>query len=309
MNTVAYWILKILLYTFSIWPLKVHYFFSNIMAFILYRIVKYRLSTVHYNLARSFPDKKYNELDKLTKDYYKYLTDLAVETIWGVTHSKQISKRLVFDNLNLFTNTFDLNNHILVVIGHQGNWELFSQYKNLYKECGFPDDKTVFFFVYKKLKNKLMERLTQHIRTKLGTCDFIDHKQIFRHMLRNKDEKGAYFFVADQAPVNGARFNLDFLNQKSAMFDGPEYIAKKFNMPVLYLEIRRTSRGVYHNIFTKICDKAKDEKDGFITYKYAKLLEQSISRTPESYLWSHRRWKKPIEISEKSKFITKQDYE
>ena len=93
-----------LLYVVSLLPLGVHYFFSNILAFILKRIVRYRYSVITVNISRSFPEMKYGEVKKLVSDYYKYMCDLLFESIWDLSHSADaVRKELQFQRQRWLT--------------------------------------------------------------------------------------------------------------------------------------------------------------------------------------------------------------
>jgi KDO2-lipid IV(A) lauroyltransferase len=59
----------------------------------------------------------------------------------------------------------------------------------------------------------------------------------------------------------------------------------------VYVSVRRVKRGYYKTYFTKICDDASTTPDGFVTETHTRLLEEDIIRQPETWLWSHRRWK------------------
>ena len=76
-----------LLYVVSALPLRVHYFFSTITRFFVKNLLRYRYSVITTNIARSFPEMKYEEIKKLTNDYYRHVCDLIFESIWDLGHS------------------------------------------------------------------------------------------------------------------------------------------------------------------------------------------------------------------------------
>ena len=63
-------------------PLKFHYFMADIMAWLMRKVVRYRYSTVMINLSRSFPDRKYKEIEKIARDFYTHLGEIFAEAIW-----------------------------------------------------------------------------------------------------------------------------------------------------------------------------------------------------------------------------------
>ena len=84
-----------------------------------------------------------------------------------------------------------------------------------------------------------------------------------------------------------------FLNQDSGFFTGTERIARKYDYPVIFSEMRRMKRGYYEIEFTEIAisNEYQNLPMGEITERFVRILEQSIHKYPSAYLWSHRRWK------------------
>jgi KDO2-lipid IV(A) lauroyltransferase len=99
-------------------------------------------------------------------------------------------------------------------------------------------------------------------------------------------------FVADQTP---SRSNLHywttFLNHDSAILTGPERIARKLDIPVIYADMRKVKRGYYTVDLKLIADHPKETSEFWITEQYARMMEESIMHDPAFWLWSHKRWK------------------
>ena len=83
----------------------------------------------------------------------------------------------------------------------------------------------------------------------------------------------------------------DFLNQKTAFFKGPEFVARRYNNIVFFGEIIKLRRGYYEIKLKLAFDNPRETKEGEITEAYVRHLEDSIKRQPENWVWSHRRWK------------------
>ena len=75
------------------------------------------------------------------------------------------------------------------------------------------------------------------------------------------------------------------------MITGIEKLAKKFKLAVVFMDIKKIKRGKYSTTFRVITDNAEQEKDYVVTEKYARMLEKMITRKPELWLWTHKRWK------------------
>jgi KDO2-lipid IV(A) lauroyltransferase len=98
--------------------------------------------------------------------------------------------------------------------------------------------------------------------------------------------------VSDQTPsYKNLHYWTNFLNQDTAIFGGGERIAKMVDFDVVYLDIQKISRGFYTAEFKLITENPKETAEFEITEKYARLMEETIIRAPEFWLWSHKRWK------------------
>ena len=115
-------------------------------------------------------------------------------------------------------------------------------------------------------------------------------KQFLRHVLKGSG-KHTYLFIADQYPRLGG-VPLRFLNQDTFFFAGAESVACKIGMPVVYMDMARVKRGKYKMTFTLIEENSKGCRNGEITARYAKLLEDNIKENKYNWLWSHKRWKR-----------------
>ena len=75
------------------------------------------------------------------------------------------------------------------------------------------------------------------------------------------------------------------------MFTGPEKLAKKFNYPVVYMNVRRVRRGYYEVFPELLFENPKDTVENEICEAFTKRLEREIMNDYSTWLWSHRRWK------------------
>jgi KDO2-lipid IV(A) lauroyltransferase len=116
-------------------------------------------------------------------------------------------------------------------------------------------------------------------------------KDTFREMVQHRAELDATAFIADQTPAPDNAFWLTFMNQDTPVFQGTEKIARKMNYPVVYVRVERVKRGFYEISAETLFEEPAKTTDGEITTAHTRALEQDIQRQPESWLWSHRRWK------------------
>lgn len=281
-----YYILLPFIYLLSWIPFPLFYGVSDLMFVMIYYVFGYRKKVVGQNLRNAFPEKSEKEIRAIMRRFYRSFCDVLLETFKTLTISERSAiKRcqLTPEALQLFNRYADENKSIIIVMGHFGNWEWAGNTFSL--QC-----RHHLYVVYHPLSNKHFNGLIYRMRTRFGT-GLIAMKDTFREMVQHKAELDATAFIADQTPAPDSAFWLTFLNQDTPVFQGTEKIARKMNYPVVYARVERVKRGYYQISAETLFDEPGKTRDGEITAAHTRALEKDIQRQPESWLWSHRRWK------------------
>lgn len=269
-------------------PLRVLYFFSDLYYFILYYLLRYRRKVVRTNLQNSFPEKTQEEIIQIEKKFYRHLCDLFVEMyrLWHMSE-EEIRRRCVFKNPEVIQHYFDQGRSVIGVLGHYGNWEWMASYSL------WMSDEVDFFTLYKPLHDPIADRTMREIRSRFGATP-IPKNDILRKIVENQREKRLFLaaFIGDQTPnVANLNFWMNFLHQDTPVLIGTEKIARKFNLPVISLRMRKLRRGYYEVEFVDVCADPQLLEPGKLTEIHTRLLERYIQEVPELWLWSHKRWK------------------
>ena len=270
----------------SLLPFKAMYFISDCFYVLLFHIIGYRRKIVMENLRNSFPEKTEKELFVICKKFYHHLCDLLLETIKILTISKKnLIKRCQFtpEAFDVFSKFASQNKSVLLVMGHNGNWEWSCNAFNMLSQHQL-------FVIYHPVTNKYFDGLMQRIRSR-GGAKLIAMKNAYREMAINKIGLNATAFVADQTPKPDHAYWTNFLNQDTPIFKGMEVIAKKMNLPVISTSVKKIKRGYYQMNAEVLAPDPTSMPDGALSELYIRKLEQDIKEQPESWLWSHRRWK------------------
>ena len=85
------------------------------------------------------------------------------------------------------------------------------------------------------------------------------------------------------------------MNQETGVLTGVERLSRMVHASAYYCEVSRPRRGYYVCRFVKMTDDAAAMDRFALTDKYWQMLEATIRRRPELWLWSHRRWKHTME--------------
>ena len=283
-----YHIINGLLKLKSLLPFSILYVLSDFTYLIVYYLIGYRKNVVRENLKRSFPDKTDRELLATEKKFYHHLCDLLFESMKMATISKEeMSRRMKILNYEPLLKHYDENKSVLLITSHYGNWEWTSSF-SMY----LPADKPMYQ-VYKQQKNKLFDRLIYNLRIRFGSVN-VEVSELFDVLssLKQQGKMGMIGLISDQSPSRkGIKYQSQFLNQRTPVITGTEIIAKKYDFPVYFVQIRRVKRGYYTCNPVPICLHPQESGKFEITEKYIRLLEQEIMAEPAYWLWSHRRWK------------------
>jgi len=273
-----------ILYLISLLPFRVLYALADLLYVILFHWIGYRRKVVDDNLRQSFPEKSTEELDDITRKYYRNLCDSIVETIKLISISREELDRRVSCNWEAFDQMTVQNRNGQGYMSHQFNWEWGTVSCNWHSPRRFTG-------LYMPLSNSAFDRLYRTIRGRSGTR-LIRVQDMQKEMASVQQAESLWGFIADQNPSDPKRVSWnDFLNRKTAFFKGPEFIARRYNNIVWFGEIIKIKRG-YYRIHMKLAfEQPRETKEGVITEAYVRHLEDSIKRQPENWVWSHRRWK------------------
>ncbi len=267
-----------------------YYVVENVLFFLLYYCLRYRMTVVKTNLRNSFPEKSERELATIRRNFYRTLAEIFVDTV-NMAHMSEQKARTVLTVKNLDAHYAAVHGRDWIALSaHFGCWE-YSSYWGLYEPS------QMLVAVYHPLRSVVMEHLYQRLRN--SACAMtVAMKESLRFYLRNR-EKGVdgknlvMGLIADQNPPRRPDSHwFRFLNQDTIFFDGGEKLALRCHLPVFFVKMERVRRGRYAMSFERIYDGEESVAEYEITERYVRKLEDMIRRHPELWLWSHRRWKR-----------------
>jgi Kdo2-lipid IVA lauroyltransferase/acyltransferase len=266
-------------------PMGFLYAMASIAFFIAYYLVGYRKAVVLQNVARSFPDRRYGEIQAIVKKFYACFAAYFAEILKGVSAPAAVlDKNITFVNTALIDRYIKSGRNVIACMGHCGNWELlnFMPYK-------IPH---AVYAVYKPLRSQVMDRLAVKIRSRFG-MKLIADSAVVRHMHAKDAHSAVYLFLGDQCPrIREENYRFTLLNQETYFFSGMEKLARKTLSAVVYLHITQVSKGRYRVACLPLSAEADTTSEGEVTKKYIDLLSENIREEPYGWLWTHQRWKR-----------------
>ncbi len=266
----------------SYFPIGILYSLSNILFFLFTRILPYRKKVIDENIKRAFPKLDASEIIKFRKDFYRYFSDLLVESIKNLSISKrELLQRMQLENPEILEEIRGLNKPILLVAGHYNNWEwLITAQALWFKQPNYGIGMPLSHPFWN-------QKLTQR-RERFGLK--VVHAQNYQKAFDAKQP--VVLVLADQAPSSANNcLWLPFLGRVTPVIFGPEYMANKYDCAVIFANISNSKRGYYNIQLELIVEESKILHYQELTQLHVKKLEQQILDNPARWLWSHKRWK------------------
>ena len=290
MNKCIYHILYAIVYLLSLLPFRLLYILSDGLYLLVYHVVGYRRQVVWKNLISSFPEKSEAELRNMERAFYHWFCDYFFETSKLLSISdEQLLKHIEFHGVEQLEACYDQGQNCAAILGHYCNWEWLSATGLAFKR----HTDAIMGLIYHPLRNDPMDWLFIDIRSAhKGIC--IKKKHILRYLVEYRQSQRHYLFgyISDQAPKwDNIHLWLPFLGHDTPVFTGGERIMRKMDDAVFYVELSRPCRGKYICHFRLLAAHAANEPENAITRRFFQMLENTIRKNPQYYLWTHNRWK------------------
>lgn len=277
-------------------PFGMLYVLSDILFVLLYHVVGYRRKVALKNIADSFPDKSPEEHKAICRQFFRNFADYFFETI-KMNHitDDEMRRHTVIEGVEQIDRYVEQGRSVAVYFSHCGNWEWGTSI-TLWAHNN-PTNGVVYAQVYRPLTNKWFDAYFLKLRSRFGSVSF-DKRMVFRDLLLLKRDGvlSVTGFMSDQKPSAGdVTHVVKFLNHPTAMITGTETIVRRLNLVAFYWDVEKPSRGHYRLTLRLITDNPDSMPQFAITDVYARLLQQTIERNPSIWLWTHKRWKYPVQ--------------
>jgi len=281
MSWLFYIFLRTLLFPWSFLSYKaLHRVGMQCGRLIFYLVPQYRKRTLS-NLALIFtlPEQ---ELLLLAK---KSLGNLMITCLeYGKLHrSKDLSKLVRCTNPEQALSCIHQGRGIIFLCAHQANWELFF----LEGTSRMPG-----VAIGQPVKNRYLYRWILSIRERFhGTI--VPPNSAVKEGLRAL-KRGAFFGIVGDQGMPESGFCSSFLGRKAWTSPLPALLAYRGRVPLFTATMTR-NQGFYEITYSDPLwpdlDKPMNEEIPRLMTDALRLIEESILRRPEEWLWSHNRWK------------------
>jgi len=259
---------------------------ATLLYVLLYRIAGYRKRVVTENLKSVFDSGNAKELTLQRENFYRHIATLLLE-ISRTPHLSpaQLKRRVRISNPDLVAKVSnDFTQTVLILSLHQGNWEwLLSGVAATLEQP--------LHVVYKPLHNAPLDDYLRGARERFG-CRAIPVAELGSDLVARRRTPRLLVMAADQAPVADERqHSCKFLGRDTEFHAMPGELAARLRLPVLFARCHRATEGHYSVEFQVIADGESDIEAREVTARYAAYAQAAVLEQPETWLWSHRRWR------------------
>lgn len=283
MQYLGYFFFRLTVFIVSIIPFWLLYRISNIIAFILNHILKYRLKVIRQNLQLT--ENSISQDKTLIRDIYRNLSDIILESFKGFSMSKsEMKKRHKVTNPEILNALYKNNKSVIVTTGHYNNWEWGAFSPNFYVQHKIVG-------LYKPLTNPQIDTYMQRKRGKYGTilASIDDTSKYFKQYV---NDQSIFLLAADQSPTKPElAIWVPFLGLPTPCPHGLEKYSDKYDLAIIYAHVKRVKRGYYEVEMSWIKKDNEQLKYVEATRRYMEKLDGIIKENPANWLWTHRKWK------------------
>jgi len=172
----------------------------------------------------------------------------------------------------------------ILMSGHIGNWELLGAYV---RNLGYP-----IHLLVKRQSNREVDTLLNTLR--MAQRVGIIYTDTGSRALVKAVRSGA--FVAILADQYGGMESetVRFFGNEVLVPTGPAALILKYKLPLLFGALRRAKNG-RHFIGIELLTEWEGYDRKAVVQRYTDLLEEAVRRSPEMWLWTHRKFKNLID--------------
>jgi len=171
---------------------------------------------------------------------------------------------------------------VLILTAHYGNWELLAAAHGL---SGLP-----LSIVIRPLDHPLLDELAARFRRRSG-AELIIKRQAVREVLQALRRQRMVGILLDQNATREEGVFVPFFGVLASTSKGLAVLALRTGAPVVPVVLRRDLDGRHCVDVGAPIPPPPDRDVATYTARFNQVLEATIRRAPEQWLWMHARWR------------------
>ncbi len=275
--------------TIQLLPYPVLEALASGIAFLAFRVIRYRREVALDNLAHALPEKSPREHLAIAYHSYRHFALLILEFMKLSSWSPERLDRMV--NLERTKEVETLLEQVkgrsaIMVSGHFGNWEVAIAYL----ASRFFEGASV---IQQRQKNSRIDRHVADLRRRWG-IEIIYSRGAVNNALGSLKENQFVGLLCDQDAGTRGVF-VPFFGRMASTPVGAGVLHLRSRAPLFFGISIRAGRFQYKGVVEPIEYRGdyevNTENIQKITAAFTAKLERYVRQYPEQYLWMHRRWK------------------
>jgi KDO2-lipid IV(A) lauroyltransferase len=247
---------------------------------LLYPFMHRLRSTAYSNISHCFPDKKQNQVNLLVKRHFEAIGVSFFETANAYYGSdKKIKKLLTITNENFFQDALKEEGGIILLCSHFMPLMLGSRALLINHTIAN---------IYRPQNNKLFDRIMVKGYKKNGAV--MIKSTDTRSIIKAINNSLPIWYAPDQDLGKNNSVFAPFFGIQTATASATARLAKNNNTRVIPYSFIRTKKGYTMSFEKPIANYPSNDpiQDATIVNQ---ILEKQIVKSPEQYLWIHRRFR------------------
>ena len=276
--------MKIIFYTFTIFPLKFAFFMLDILfiaipLFVLSFLPSFRVTKK--NLSIAFSDLAEHELDLLAKESYKETLKSFYETLytWSRSSKKIVQETKKINNRFLFNNP-EQGSGLIIFSLHNRSIDFMLRWIS---------SQRAHTSLYKKIKLKPIDNFVKKFRQE-GNCKMVETGiGGVKTILTSLENNQMTCMASDQVPANGLGVYSTFFGHECYSFSLAPKLAKKSNKQIIMSYLS------YEKDIGHIINFKKPRADIYTNNGVDvmnKEMENAILKSPTEYSWEYKKFRK-----------------
>jgi KDO2-lipid IV(A) lauroyltransferase len=246
-----------------------------------------RRRTALDNLAVAVPELAPAARRRLARASWQHLGLMSVELSRMLASPLDATLRtMTFDGLEHLDAAMKEHGRALLLTAHLGNWELLAASHRL---TGYG-----LSIVVRSLDAAPLDALASELRRKTGV-ELIDKRGALRPVLDALRRGRLVGILMDQNATRHESVFVPFFSRMASTSKSMALVALRTRTPVVPVFTHREGRGRHRVVVEPALPwpAAKETEAAIVelTTRCNEAIERAVRRTPEQWLWSHRRWR------------------
>ncbi|MDD4956464.1 MAG: ELM1/GtrOC1 family putative glycosyltransferase [Candidatus Omnitrophica bacterium] len=283
LDLIASYIVRGLNAVFHVMPMGLNLWAGRAFGYLIYLLSGKRRKVTYRNIRAAFASEKSpRDIRRLTIGTYRNMVQTFVEILALTKVDREyLEKHLEIINSENLGKAASNPRGMIMVSAHFGNWEM-STVASVFQ--GYP-----LYLLARDQKMQRLNELLNRLRESKGNIVIrkgADIKNLFRVL---KEGKSVGILADQNAGPNGKLVNL--FGRPASTAVGPYRFAQKTGAWILPAFIHRVD-GPYHQaVLEEPMVIGKNEDITPYVEKYNELLEKHVRKSPDQWMWMHKKWK------------------